>query len=223
MGGSSNSSGYSTGMSSAQKQALAQQSQALGQAQGYYGTMTGYGQQIGNLANSSAVQNLAGAGLTTNEQEQMKLIGIGRANAEQTIQQNVRESASSRGLFSSAGAIGQEAAGLANLDVQEAQAKSDIYGNAQNRQFQGLGLQSGLLGQAGSIYGNAGGGLTSIAGGYGNIAGTYQNQQNLNNQSQLMQNQWGQYQQQQQYGQIKNTVGLLAAPFTGGMSLGLLG
>lgn len=80
------------------------------------------------------------------EQQQMAQIGAGRANAEQTIQQNTREQATGRGLFSSAGAIGQEAAGLAQLDLNEAQQKYDLFGNAQNRVFQGYGMRAGMLG-----------------------------------------------------------------------------
>jgi hypothetical protein len=121
-------------------------------------------QGVMDLAGSQDVMNLAGAGLTPAEQMQMEMVGAGYDRAQQGIQQNVRDEASARGLFSSAGAIGQEAAQLAGLDTYMGQQRADIYGMAQQRQFQGLGMRSGLLGQAGGMYGQAGQSWGGVAG-----------------------------------------------------------
>lgn len=175
----------------------------MGYQKDFMNLSQGVGNQFGNLANQASY--LTGQELTPLEQQQLALIGAGRSTAEQGISQNVREDAAARGLLSSAGAIGQEAAGLAQLDVQEAMAKSNLYGNAQNRQFQGYGLMSNLYGGQLGAYGQG----ANIA---GQMMGTNQAQQ--------------QYQQQQQQNQFNNVLGiasLVAAPFTGGASMGAFG
>lgn len=206
MGGSSGGGGdYSTGPSRAERDAMEQQKAMLNQ-------QAQYGSQIGAIGNSQDVNQLAGGQLTNAENQQLNAIDVGQQRAVQGIEQNVREQSSARGLYSSARAIGQEAAGLANLDVQRSQNIADIYGNAQQRQFQGIAQKSGLLGQAGGVYGQ-------VAGGYGNLGGSYQNSRQISNQGQQMQNQYYQQQQQQQAGNIMNVGRLIAAPFTGGSSL----
>ena len=117
---------------------------------------TGIANQMGAMANSADVMGLAGAGLTDAEQMQLDTIGLGLDRAQQGITQNVRNEATARGMFSSGGAIAEEAGQLAGLDTFMAQQQADIYGQAQQRQFQGLGMRSGLLGQAMGGYGQAG-------------------------------------------------------------------
>lgn len=169
----------------------------------YIGQFNQIAGQYGGMANNAGY--LTSQELTPLEQQQMAQVGAGRANAEQTIGQNVREQSAARGLFSSSGAIGQEAAGLAQLDLNEAMQRGSIYGGAQNRVFQGYGTMMGLLGgQQGALQG-----ATGI----------------LGQQAQLKQMQ-NQYAQQQQAGQMGNIMGagaLLAAPFTGGASMGAFG
>ena len=167
-----------------------------------------YANKIGDIA--SQYGYLAGGQLTPAEMAQMQAIDVGDQAARQSAQQNVREQASARGLYSSAGAIGQEAATLGGFDIQRAQNIANVYGNAQQRQFQGIGTLGGLYGQASSLYGGAGQTLLGLSG---------QQLQASQYNSQLQQQQ----QQQQQNSLRQNVMGgaaLIAAPFTGGASLG---
>lgn len=200
MGGGS-SKGYS---GPSREEQAAQRSQAA-----LLNQQAQYGQQLGQMAYNPLVQQLAGQGLTQAEQAQLETIGIGREQAMQGIQQNVREQASSRGLFSSAGAIGQEAANLAQIPLYEAEQRAGILSGAQNRMFQGLGLQQSYLSGAAGIAGSG-------ASGYGNMATTAYSQRQY-------QNQLAQQQQAQQNRMLMSGVGLGLAPFTGGASLMLGG
>ena len=206
MGGSSGGGGYSSGGGLEEGRAMQSQRFNLLAAEKL-------GRDIEGIAGSQDVLNLASANLTPAELAQVQAIDVGQQRATQVIQQNVREQASARGLYSSAGAIGQEAAGLANLDVMRSQSIADIYGNAQQRQFQGINLRSGLLGQGAGLY-------QANAGGFANQTSGYQNATQIANQGMQLQNQ---YQQQQQNLLRQNVMGgaaLIAAPFTGGASLG---
>jgi hypothetical protein len=162
----------------------------------------GISSQIQGMATSGNVAALAGSGLTENElmamQSQLGAIGAGREQAQQGIQQNVRTEATSRGLFSSAGAIGQEAGQLAGLDTFEAMQRANILGQtyqgAQQRQFQGIGLQQGLLGQAAGVAGGAQQGYAGLG--------------NQNMQMDQMDQQRRQQGQAQQMKGIQSAVGL---------------
>ena len=93
--------------------------------------------------------DMAGQDLTGSEQAQMDLVGQG----EQGAQQQVREQATSRGMFSSGGAIGAEAM----IQQQLAQQRANIMQQAQQRQFQALGGAAGAYGgsgQSGAQMGN---------------------------------------------------------------------
>jgi hypothetical protein len=179
--------GGSSGRSGAEKRATRQQTAGLQQQMGVAGQLSG-------LAGRQDVSALGMGGLTPAEQMQMQMIDMGQAGMEQ----NVRDMASQRGMFSSAGAIAQE--GM--IPMQLAQQRADIYGMAQQRQFQGLGMQQGLLGTAMGGFGQA-------AAGFGGQAEMFGQQR--------------QQQQQQMSSNIMNAGALIAAPFTGGASLAMYG
>ena len=113
------------------------------------------GDTLKGISNSQDVTSLAGQGLTQSEQMQIGLVDQGKQGAVQSV----RDNATARGMFSSGDALTQE--GL--IPMQLAQQKADIYGQAQQRQFQGLGLQQGLLGTAGGMYGNANSSINTMA------------------------------------------------------------
>lgn len=116
----------------------------------------GIANQLQGLANSQGLQNMAQGQLNPFEQQmyqqQLQAVQQGQSGAAQQIQDTTRSEATSRGLFSSQGAIANEANQLANLPLQQSQQLAQIYGNQANlsRQgmLQGIGLQSQLLGQA---------------------------------------------------------------------------
>jgi len=181
---------------------------AAGQMQGLQGQL-GVAQDLKGLATSQGLQALGGAGLTDAEKMQLAQVGGGAQQARRAAEQSVRSQSTARGMFSSAGAIGQEAAQLAGIEQNLGQQRAGVFGQAQQRQFQGIGLRGNLLGQAGGQFGSA-------AGGFGQAAQQSFQQQQVNQQI-------AQQQKQQQMGQIKQAGALIAAPFTGGASLGLLG
>jgi len=126
-----------------------------------------YSQQFGQ-----AVQQYQGAntqGLTPAEQEQLDLINQGR----QAGQEQIRSEATNRGMFSSAGALGQE--GL--LEQQLAGQKADIYGNAQQRYMGGLQNVAQLYGSqqktSSSQTGESGGFLGGVGGLVGAGVGSF--------------------------------------------------
>jgi hypothetical protein len=107
----------------------------------------------------SGFQGLADPSLTAGQQQgiqaQLETVGLGRERAQEQIEQTAREQATARGLFSSRGAIEQEAAGLAQIPMQEAaqraqilQQQGSLEAQAQQRALQG---QSGVLQAAGML------------------------------------------------------------------------
>lgn len=104
------------------------------------------GLELADLSRSGDVRALAGQALTPAEQAQLDVLNLGNLQQQQTIEQRTREGATARGLFSSRGAITQEALNLAELDKQRAMQRAGILAGAQDRQFQGLQLRGGLLG-----------------------------------------------------------------------------
>jgi hypothetical protein len=105
-------------------------------------------QVLGGVPES--ISQLQQGGLLSQEQagidQQLAAIEAGGLGAEQRIEQSVREQSEARGLGSSRGAIAQEAAGLANIPLVQAQQRADIFGRAGQLQRQGTlaGAQLGL-------------------------------------------------------------------------------
>jgi hypothetical protein len=92
-------------------------------------------------------------------QQQLQAVELGQQGAGQQIEQTVREGATARGLFSSRGAISEEANQLANLPLQKALQLSGVYSNQANLSrsgiLQGMALRGNLMSGATSAYGQA--------------------------------------------------------------------
>ena len=86
-------------------------------------------------------------------QQQLGAVGLGRDQALQQIEQTTREGASSRGLFSSVGAISDEAARTAQIPIQESQQRLGILGQSSDRDRQRLMMAIQALSQAGGLAG----------------------------------------------------------------------
>jgi len=163
-------------------------------------------EQMRGMATAPALSSIAAGEFTPYEQQYynqaLSAVDLGQVGAERNIEQTVREGAASRGLFSSRGAISEEAMGMANIPLQIAQQRAGIYGQQANmsRQgvLQGTAMQQGLLGGSSNIY------------------------------SQSAQTRAGaaELDQQAQQGVMNSVMGagaLIAAPFTGGASLAAYG
>ena len=157
--------------------------------------MSGVGSQFEGLSQDANLMAMSQGKLNPYAQqmydEQMKQIQMG----SQGSYQNVREQAQARGMYSSTSALQAEA----GIPMQESMARAGIYGQqsalSQQGVLQGMALRGNLLGGATNAYSGAG--------------------QSYGMSAQLEQ----QAQQQQQQG-ILGAGALIAAPFTGGMSLG---
>jgi hypothetical protein len=92
-------------------------------------------------------------------QQQLAAVEAGQTGAAQQIEQTTREGATSRGLFSSRGAISEEANQLANLPLQRALQLSGIYSNqatlSREGVLQGMALRGNLLSGSGNMYSGA--------------------------------------------------------------------
>ena len=110
----------------------------------------GLSNELGGLQQGSQLRALSGGALSGVEQEAideaLKAVDLGFAGAEQQIEQTAREEASSRGMFSSRGAITDEAARLAQIEPQKAQQRADIFGKKADLSRQGLLQGNQLLG-----------------------------------------------------------------------------
>lgn len=76
---------------------------------------------------------------------QLAAVGVGGERARAGIAQTARGQSTARGLFSSRGAIAEEAAGLAGVDLFEAQQRAGILGQQALMQRQGILQGSQLL------------------------------------------------------------------------------
>lgn len=116
---------------------------------------------------NSMLYQLSTGQMTPYQQEMMKnqlaAVDAGQLGAEQQITNTVREGASARGLFSSRGAIADEASQLANLPLQKSLQLSGIYQNMAGLQQQGILSGMGMRGNL----------LSGAIGGYGQAANSY--------------------------------------------------
>lgn len=121
-----------------------------------------YMSKMGKDTNSALYQMSTGQ-MTPYQQEMMKnqlaAVDQGQLGAAQQLEQTTREGATSRGLFSSRGAISEEANQLANLPLQRSLQLSGIYQNAATQQQQGIlqgtALRGNLISGANSGYAGA--------------------------------------------------------------------
>ena len=128
---------------------------------GTAGLISGLREDVGSLRGGEALQQLASTGLTDADRAataaRLGVIGVGRQRALEGIEQTARTQASSRGLFSSRGAIEEEAAGLAQVPLFEAQQRAGVLGQQAQQARSGLlsGTQalSGLISQESSLIG----------------------------------------------------------------------
>lgn len=123
----------------------------------------GVGTQLQGMAQNPALQNLASGKMTPEEekyfQQQRATIEAGRDPAVQ----GVRDLATSRGLFSSVGAITQEIGANQQIQGQLAQTYGQQADLSRQGLLQGTQLQQGILGSATGAYGQALGGQGNIA------------------------------------------------------------
>lgn len=112
---------------------------------------------------TSALYQMSTGQMTPYQQEMMRnqlaAVDQGQLGAAQQLEQTTREGATSRGLFSSRGAIAEEANQLANLPLQRSLQQAGIYQNMAGLQQQGIlqgtALRGNLLSGAISGYGGA--------------------------------------------------------------------
>lgn len=178
------------------------------------GNVFGIGDRLRGLGGSSQLQSMASGNLLDSESDAINAafnsIYAGKDRALSDITQTSRDQSTARGLYSSSGAIADEAASRAQIPMQIASQEADIYGRKadliRSGVMAGSQLQGSLLGQSADAY-NTG---SSLGGLYSSLSsGLLGAQGDIINQ-----NEASMLSAANQYGQAGNTLGQMQGLFS---------